>query len=179
MVAQADLSTLLLSDGEMTLRPATAADEAQLFIWLTDPEVYRWWGGGPAGAAQVRQYCSVQRDDDGIAWPFIVLRGDEAIGYLQVWRDRNGESGLDMFLAPLFRGRGFGARAAQAMARYLSDAGWQRLTADPAVGNLSAIRMWEKAGFAKTGEVIDIGDGPSALMVFRKGGASGKPPPWI
>lgn len=92
-------------------------------------------------------------DDDGTAWPFIVLREDEAIGYLQVWRDNDGAAGLDMFLAPAFRGRGFGARAASAVARYLSDAGWSRLTVDPAVY-----------------------DGPSELMVFCRGKGTGTEP---
>lgn len=73
-----------------------------------------------------------------------------------------------MFLAPEFRGRGLGARAAHMLAAHLHDAGWPSITADPAVGNEPAIRMWRKAGFEKTGEVIDIGDGPSELMVFQQ-----------
>jgi len=83
-----------------------------------------------------------------------------------------------MFLAPAFRGRGFGARAAGAMARYLTEAGWLHLTADPAVDNERAIKMWQKAGFEKSGRVIDIGDGPSELMVFRRGKGTGTQSPW-
>ena len=174
----ADPATLVLSDGEMTVRPASAADEEQLFLWLTEPETYRWWGGEPYSREDAIRHANATTDDDGTAWPFIILREDEAIGYLQIWRDNDGAAGLDMFLAPAFRGRGFGARAASAVARYLSDAGWSRLTVDPAVHNESAIRMWEKAGFSKTGTIVDIGDGPSELMVFCRGKGTGTESPW-
>jgi aminoglycoside 6'-N-acetyltransferase len=176
--AQEALSGLVLSDGEITVRPASAADEDRLFAWFTDPEVYRWWGGEPKTREYALRHAGVMNDEDGTAWPFIVLRESEAIGYLQLWRDNNGTAGLDMLLAPAFRGHGFAARAASAVARYLCDAGWPQLTVDPAVGNVRAIRMWEKAGFAKTGEIVDVGDGPSELMVFRGPQRAGTESPW-
>lgn len=162
-----DLAALALSDGEITVRPANAADEEQLYAWFTDPDIYGWWGGHPKSREYAASHTQAVVDDDGTAWPFIVLLDDEPIGYLQVWRDNDGAAGLDMFLAPAFRGRGFAARAAYAMARHLADSGWKELTVDPAVDNASAIRMWQKAGFEKTGSVIDVGHGPCELMVFR------------
>jgi RimJ/RimL family protein N-acetyltransferase len=176
--AELELAGLVLSDGEITVRPASAADEEQLFAWLTEPEIYRWWGGEPKSREYALRHSDVMVDDDGAAWPFIVWGADEAIGYLQVWLNNDGKAGLDMFLAPAFRGRGFGARAASAMARYLTDAGWPRLTADPGVDNVRAIRMWQKAGFEKSGAVIDAGDGPSELMVFRGRKGTGTESQW-
>ncbi len=164
---ESDVSKLVLADGEITIRPTGAGDEAQLFAWFTDPEIYQWWGGKPKTREYVLRRLSVMIDDDGTAWPFMILCKDEPIGYLQIWLDTDGAAGLDMFLTSAFRGRGLGARVAHAVACHLCDAGWSRLTADPAVDNASAIRMWEKAGFEKTGTIVDIGDGPSELMVFR------------
>ncbi len=164
---ESDLSKLVLSDDEIVVRPADATDEEQLFTWFTDPEIYRWWGGKPKSREYTTSHTHPMVEDDGTAWPFIVLRESEPIGYLQIWRDNDGTAGLDMFLAPAFRGRGLGTRAAFAVARHLTGAGWSRLTVDPAVDNERAIRMWEKAGFEKTGTIGDSGDGPSELMVFR------------
>ena len=96
-----------------------------------------------------------------------MLREKAPIGFLQVWQDTDGASGLDMFLIPEARGLGLAARAAHMVAAHLRDAGWKRITADPLIDNEGAIRMWEKAGFEKSGTIIDIGDGPSELMVFR------------
>lgn len=162
------LFDLVLSDGDITIRPTDSDDGTLLLQWLYDPEIYRWWGGKPKSRDVVTDLLHVTQDDDGSTlWPFVILQNGQPIGFIQIWREANGESGLDMFLVPEFRGRGLGARAARMLASHLHDAGWRRITADPAVGNKPAIRMWQKAGFQKTGDVIDIGDGPSELMVFR------------
>jgi len=86
-----NLSALVLSDREITVRPSCAADEDQLFTWFNDPEIYRWWGREPKTREYATRHATVMADDDGIAWPFIVLRRDEAIGFLQVWRDNDGK----------------------------------------------------------------------------------------
>jgi len=163
-----ELSSLMLSDGDVIIRPTNADDESLMLRWLSDPEIYRWWGGKPKTREYVVQLLRATIDDDGgSVWPFLILRKDQPIGFIQVWREANGDAGLDMFLVPEFRRRGFGARAARMLAVHLRDAGWEQITADPAVSNKHGIRMWERAGFEKTGDVIDIGDGPSELMVFR------------
>ncbi|HET9393405.1 MAG TPA: GNAT family N-acetyltransferase [Candidatus Rubrimentiphilum sp.] len=163
-----ELFDLILTDGDMIIRPTSADDEALLLQWLYDPEIHRWWGGKPKSREIVTGLLHVSHDDDGSTlWPFIILQDDHPIGFIQVWREAGGDAGLDMFLTPEFRSRGLGARAAHMLASHLRDAGWPRITADPAIGNEPAIRMWQKAGFEKTGEVIDIGDGPSELMAFR------------
>ena len=156
------LASLVLTDGDVVVRPASVADADTLLQWFKDPEIYRWWGGEPK--AHVADLIGVQEDDDGTMWPFIVMRDKLPIGFLQVWRETDGTNGLDMFLVHEFRGLGLGARAARMIAAHLRDAGWMQITADPLVGNERAIRMWEKE---KTGTIVDIGDGLSALMVFR------------
>lgn len=164
-----ELSDLVLSDRDIAIRPTNADDEALLLQWFSDPEIYRWWGGKPKTREYVIDLLHVINDDDGTVWPFIILHAEEPIGFIPVWRETSGEAGLDMFLAPDFRNRGFGTRAAHMLAAHLRDAGWPRITADPAVGNEHGIRMWQRAGFERTGDVIDIGDGPSELMLFRPG----------
>lgn len=179
MVAHPDLSLLVVSRGDVTLRPVTPDDKTLLRRWLTDPEVYKWWGGAPATDAKVLEHCAAHTDESGSSWPFIIESASGAAGYIQAWRDNDGACGIDLFIDPKHRRQGIGSSAAELLARHLRDAfGWGPITADPAVDNLASIAMWEKAGFEKTGEMIDIGDGPSALMVFRGTARPGTSPPW-
>ncbi len=88
-----------------TLRPVSPADLDLLAGWLTDPEVYRWWGGKPLPRAEVeRQFIEHDPDTE----PFIVeARGPgevsgTPVGYLQYWlgdegphADTAGPTGVD------------------------------------------------------------------------------------
>jgi aminoglycoside 6'-N-acetyltransferase len=79
--------------------------------------------------------------------PFVVEAGEQPIGYLQVWSEGDA-GGIDMFLVPEARGRGFGPDAARAVARHLRDErGLGRVTVDPYIWNEGAIRAWRRAGF--------------------------------
>jgi aminoglycoside 6'-N-acetyltransferase len=76
--------------------------------------------------------------------PFIVERDGTPVGYVQACPDDEGGGGLDMFLVPDARGGGAGPDAARALATYLRDEQrWTRVTADPYVWNVAAIRAWE------------------------------------
>lgn len=139
-----DLSNLILSDGNLVVRPTSGADADLLLQWFMDPEIYHWWGGEPK--AHVADLIGVQIDDDGTMWPFIVMREKLPIGFLQVWRDSDGSNGLDMFLVPEFRGLGLGARAARMIAAHLRDAGWTQIAADPLVDNHALSACGKKPG---------------------------------
>lgn len=134
--------------GDLTsLRPASDADLELLTGWLTDPEVYRWWDGTPARAEDLRRrgYTGSQRPRKQ---PFIVEAGAEPVGYIQACAEDATAGGIDLFLIPAARGRGLGPDAARALVRYLAEVrGWRRVTVDPAVDNVRAVRAWEKAGF--------------------------------
>jgi aminoglycoside 6'-N-acetyltransferase len=61
-------------------------------------------------------------------------------------------AGIDLFLDPALHGRGHGSEAVRRVVRLLIDErGHHRITIDPAVENVAAIRAYEKAGFKPVG----------------------------
>lgn len=150
--------------GERTvLRPVEEADVDLLVRWHADPDVLRFWDGKTF--THETMLARLGRED---VTPYLVLAGDEPVGYLQVWGEHEG--GLDMFLAPGARGRGLGPDAGRAMARHLrDDRGWTRVTVDPYTWNDVAVRGWRKAGFVEVSrhEPDDEHLAPFVLMEFR------------
>ena len=133
--------------GELTsLRRATLADVERLVAWHADPEVARFWDGETFTVAEME----ARLERDGVeAW--IVEASGEPVGYLQVHdEDHDGAGGLDMFLVPSARGRGFGPDAGRAMALHLLGArGWTRVTVDPYRWNETAVRAWARPGSSR------------------------------
>ena len=131
--------------GELTsVRPATDADTDLLVTWHRDPEIARYWDNETFTHEEMRARLARQDVDS-----YIVEADGEPIGYLQAWfGDAPEDAGLDMFLVPEARGRGFGPDAARALATYLlQETRRDRLTVDPYLSNARAIRAWRKAGF--------------------------------
>ena len=128
--------------GQLTeVRPATDADVDLLVAWHADPEVARYWDGRTFTCSEMRVRLA-RPDVDA----YIVEVEGRPVGYLQTWRDGE-EGGLDMFLVPDARGRGYGPDSARAVASSLLEQGWPRVTVDPYVWNERAIAGWKKAGF--------------------------------
>jgi aminoglycoside 6'-N-acetyltransferase len=152
-------------EGTLTsLRPTTDADTDLLEGWLSDPEVYRYWGGKPILREEIEAEYTGARSPQVEC--MIVETEGAPIGFLQYWKGPGRSGGLDMFLIPTFRGRGLGPDAARAAADYLRSQGWNRITVDPAPDNHGAIRAWARAGFVAEREIIGD-DGPALLMVFE------------
>ena len=144
-------------------RPATEADAELLAAWHADPEVARYWDGKTYTLEEMRARLARAHVD-----AYIVEADGVPIGYLQAWRD-DGGCGLDMFLIPSARGRGYGPDAARALAESLREQGWEGLTVDPYRWNERAVAAWRKAGFEPV-EERPAGDeytAPWLLMKFR------------
>jgi aminoglycoside 6'-N-acetyltransferase len=142
-----DLTSRELRGEKAVLRRAEDADSDLLTAWHDDPEVARYWDDERFTRDEL--LSRLHRTD---VESYIVEAEDEAVGYLQVWREGDG-GGIDMFLVPGARGRGIGPDAARAVARHLRDArGWRRVTVDPYLWNDTAIRAWRRAGFRDVGE---------------------------
>ena len=135
--------------GELVvLRRVEAGDREALRAILADPEVRRWWGPEDLETAVADLY-----DDD--AHGFAILDGAEIVGYIQYAEENEPDyrhAGIDIFLGPFGRGRGFGPDAVRTVARYLFDVrGHHRLTIDPAASNERAIAVYERVGFRRVG----------------------------
>jgi aminoglycoside 6'-N-acetyltransferase len=151
-----------------SLRPTTDADTDLLEGWLSDPEIYRYWGGKPILRDEI-QAKYIRARSPQVECMIVETEG-APIGFLQYWKGRGRSGGLDMFLIPAFRGRDLGPDAARAVADNLRSQGWNRITVDPALNNHGAIRAWSRAGFVAEKEIIGD-DGPALLMVFKSSDA--------
>jgi RimJ/RimL family protein N-acetyltransferase len=135
-----------------------------LVSWHADPEVARYWDGETFTVDEMRKRLD-RPDVDA----YIVETAGRPVGYLQAWRDKDGSSGLDMFLAPGDRGRGYGPDAARTLAHHLRARGWTRITVDPYLWNEQAIEAWRRTGFQPIAERPQDEDHTAAwlLMEFR------------
>lgn len=136
----------------VALRPIEAGDRATLREILGDPEVRRWWGPEDLETAVADLY-----DDD--THGYAIFAGGEIVGYIQYAEENEPDyrhAGIDVFLGPAGRGRGYGPDAIRTLARYLFDArGHHRLTIDPAASNERAIGAYERVGFRRVGVMRD------------------------
>ena len=156
---------MLAQAGPLTICPLqeTPADLEALARWLSDPRVLEFYEGRdqPFSLADVQEkYAPRVLAADGVQGCLIVAAG-RPVGYLQYERlaaedlqeyglppDAN-TYGLDLFIGePELWGRGLGRQVVALAADWLCRrAGAQRITLDPHVANLRAIRCYAACGF--------------------------------
>jgi len=143
------------------LVPTSEGDVDLLALWFADPDFVEHWGTVPKSREEVAaKYLGRRRPE---VESFLVLAQGLPVGYAQHWYAGDGEGGIDMVLVPAARGRGLGPDAARALARHTCGTlGWRRVTVDPAVTNIRAVRAWEKAGFRP----VSV-EGRTLLMEYR------------
>ena len=144
----------LIDTPRLTLEPQCARHAAEMFVVLSDPEIYRFENAPPASPEWLCE-CFIKletrRSADGSeAWLNWVLRlrSGEAIGYVQATVDTQGQALIAYVLASPHWGRGLAQEAVQAMVAELA-AQWQvhRLLAVFKRGNLRSRRLLEHLGF--------------------------------
>jgi aminoglycoside 6'-N-acetyltransferase len=155
------------TEQRLSYRAATVDDVDLLAAWHADPDVARYWDDERPPASEIRADLADPTLD---LW--IVLDGEEPVGFLQSWRAEGDplRGGLDGFLVPAARGRGIMPRAARDLARSLLDAGWAEVTVDPYEWNERAVRGWAKAGFVEVSRGHPPDEhhaAPWVLMRFR------------
>lgn len=165
-------------------RPLEGADLPRLHGWLHQPHVRQWWGEPPTLAAVEAKYLPRIRGESATQ-SFLILYGNGPIGYIQKYRIRNypeyaaviqvGEqdAGLDLFIGePDYLGRGVGSEAVRRFLRQVvfADPEVEGCVLGPAVGNLPAIRCYQKAGFRplKTVQVPGEPEPEFLLRITRK-----------
>jgi aminoglycoside 6'-N-acetyltransferase len=76
-------------------------------------------------------------------------------GLIQYWEENEPKyrhAGIDLFIDPQLHGRGIGSEAVTQVVRLLfCEHGHNRITIDPAVDNVAAVRAYEKVGFKRVG----------------------------
>lgn len=137
-----------MADGQarIGLRPLAKGDEEELLRIHATPEVARWWGEPEEGFPWT--------DEPGSTRMVIEVDGAVAglIQFCEETEPRYRHASIDLFLDPALHGRGFGEGAVRRVAAQLvEERGHHRITIDPAVDNVAAIRAYEKAGFKPVG----------------------------
>jgi aminoglycoside 6'-N-acetyltransferase len=129
----------------MILRPLAEGDEAELLRIHMTPEVIRWWD-------------APEQDfpwDEPESTRLTIEVDGAIVGLIQYTEEHEPKyrhAEIDLFLDPALHGRGFGSEAVRRVVGLLIDErGHHRITIDPAVKNVAAIRAYEKAGFKPVG----------------------------
>jgi aminoglycoside 6'-N-acetyltransferase len=137
------LDTPTLHGERVTLRPVGAEDADRFLEILREPKVERWWG--VHDAERVRDDL-IENSDDVV---FAIEVDGDVIGAVQYSEELTPDyrhAGMDIFLTTSRHGQGLGSEALRVLARYLFDErGHHRLTIDPAVDNVRAIRAYERS----------------------------------
>jgi len=140
----------MLRGKNVTLRPATTPDVAELALIRSTPEVMRWWRGGEDMTAAVTEDLAEEGTET------LVIEHDGRVAGAIQWHAEDEpdyrHAGIDIYLDPALHGRGLGADAIRTLARHLiDDHGHHRLVIDPAADNAAAIRCYTKVGFRPVG----------------------------
>lgn len=154
----------LLRGGRVVLRAVRPEDVAALRAHLTDPSVARWWGPVRPKIDVADHWLAV--DPDTTVWAIEV---DEVVaGSIQAAEEADPDyrhAGIDLFLGPVFQGRGLGSDALRTVARWLFDErGHHRLTIDPSAANQRAIRTYAAVGFRPVGVMRRYERGPDGTF---------------
>jgi aminoglycoside 6'-N-acetyltransferase len=143
------MADLVLRTARATLRTAQVTDVAALLAIRAAPEVAAWWGA--PDLAELQACCDGSADE-----LFLVIEtGGEVAGAIQAFEEEDAQfrhASIDLFLAPRHCNRGLGPEVIHALARYLTvERGHHRITIDPAVDNVRAVRAYAKVGFRPVG----------------------------
>jgi aminoglycoside 6'-N-acetyltransferase len=134
---------------DVMLRPLEASDAVELRRIHCTPEVSRWWDL-PEDAFPF---------DEPESTRFTIVVEGAVAGLIQYWEETEPKyrhAGIDLFVDPVLHGRGIGSEAVRQVVRTLIDErGHHRITIDPAVANVAAIRAYEKVGFRRVGVMRD------------------------
>jgi aminoglycoside 6'-N-acetyltransferase len=129
----------------MELRPLSPDDAGELRRILATPDVARWWDP-PEDDFPLA--------DDPDSTRFTILVDGAVAGMIQYGEEDDPKyrhASVDLFVDPAVRGRGVGPEAIRRVVDMLFARGHHRITIDPAVENLAAIRAYEKVGFRRVG----------------------------
>ena len=145
---------------DVRLEPLDIAHVVPLRRLHRQPGVTKWWGPMEDGFPF----------DEPESIRFAIVAGNEVVGMTQYgeekWPDYR-HAWIDVFVGDDYVGRGIGTEAVRQIVRMLIDErGHHRITIDPDVDNVAAIRSYEKAGFHRVG-VLQSASRQSATSEWR------------
>jgi aminoglycoside 6'-N-acetyltransferase len=138
--------------GLINFQHLTAADYPQLYHWLHNPEVARWWDS-PSSLVGVAKKYDPQNPENSDLRSYVIFVDEVPIGYVQAYDGRDPNTvGIDLLIGEdSHRHRGLGARIITTFVRELvfSTPAIARCIVDPTPENAIAIAAYRKAGFSR------------------------------
>lgn len=162
------------TEGDLTIRRLRNEPEdlALMTRWRAMPHVHAWWDSDepPPTPDQVAAKYGERTHPSSPTTPCIIERDGRPVGYIQSYRWASFAEeahamdvpfdertfGIDVFIGEP-DALGVGAQAIDLLCRHLEqdlDASWIALVTE--VGNARAHRAYEKAGFVRVREVLDM-----------------------
>jgi aminoglycoside 6'-N-acetyltransferase len=139
-----DVLTELRGD-VVVLRPLRFADAARLREIHVEPAVAAWWG----------RMSDDFPFDEPSSTRFAIWVDERVAGMVQYGEEDEPDyrhAFIDVFVATELHGRGVGTDAVRTLLMHLvRDRGHHRVTIDPSLDNVAAVRAYEKAGFRRIG----------------------------
>jgi phosphoribosylanthranilate isomerase len=130
---------------QVVLRPIDPDDAEALRTIHVTPEVAAWWGDMDPGFPF----------DEPQSTRFTIWVDDRVAGLIQYGEEDEPEyrhAWIDVFVDPELHGRGVGTDAVVTVRDHLiGERGHHRVTIDPSLDNVAAVRSYEKAGFRRVG----------------------------
>ena len=157
----------LVRSGDIAIRLLRDEDQDYRLIarWLSDERVLQFYEGRdkPSDIDGVIEKFGPRAMGVDYVVPCLMIYQDNPIGYIQYYNLQEPEGreygletiesvfGVDLFIGePNLWGQGIGTRVLTALVAYLFDnLEARKVTIDPQVSNLRAIRAYEKCGFQK------------------------------
>ncbi len=147
-----------LNGARVILRAATPAELEELALLLaSDPETSPWFGTKPDVIARWLTAKSVRT--------YLITEADGTLAGLVTFEEEPDpdyrHARIDIGLLSHAVGRGLGTDALSTLVSYLFEARrHHRLTIDPAIENVRAVRAYEKVGFKPVGVMRQYERGP-------------------
>jgi aminoglycoside 6'-N-acetyltransferase len=176
MAAIHPVPTVIVREGDLTVRLLRndMADFALMARWREKPHVRRWWDPDepPPTCEQIAAQYGTYTHPSSPTTPCIVEIEERPVGYVQFYRWASfpdeareldidagaGTYGIDIHVGEDDAlGKGIGTRTVGLLCRHLAEEhGATGFALTTQVGNVRAQRAYEKAGFTRVREVLDL-----------------------
>lgn len=149
-MTEADATPPLMLRGEgLVLRHGKPGDETALEALFRCPGVRRWWG-----SESNHDIDELVANDDPEKTVLLIERNGSVIGLIQYHEEEDPmyrHAGIDVALHDDQQGNGYGPAAIRLVVDHLVKLGHHRIVIDPNASNVSAIKAYERVGFAPVG----------------------------
>lgn len=143
-----------LTTARLAIRRFRPEDAADLFEYLSDPQIYRFEPGEPIDRAQAQQRATDMAASSDF-WAIELAATGKVIGQLyfqQVDPAEHLTCELGYILNPAYHGQGYGSEAAGALVQHaLTAGGMHRVVAHCNPENSASWKLLEKIGFRREG----------------------------